>query len=234
MSGLDVRQRKMPRLMPTKNQGGSLPHACIAFLVCGLVLLSGVRAQAGGHPPSQVVMEVGYVHPYGDLADDFFTTRLGLGIKEGLELGFRWRYRFSESLSISPSFHFVDYKNFSGENDEIGAYRIKPTTLRYSLELMYILLDPNTAVRPFVAGSAGICRNRVEGYWKTWDKAFDSSVNALDFGLRAGLLVGGLELSVVYYVNRFETGRFFNTSYEENYVWDNLVIRVGWIIPFTQ
>jgi len=218
--------------MPTKNQGGPLSRTCFALLVCGLTFLSGVPALAEDHPPSQVVFEVGYVQPQGDLADDFFATPLGFGIKEGLELGFRWRYRFSESLSISPSFHFVDYKNFSGENDDVGAYRIKPTTLRYSLELMYILLDPDTAVRPFLAGSAGIARNRVEGYWKTWDKAFDSSVNALFFGARAGLLVGGFEFAAVYNVNRFDTWRFFNTGYEESYVWDNLVIRVGWIIPF--
>ena len=217
--------------MPTKNQGGHQPLAIIALLVCGLMLLSGAPSLAGGKPPNQVILEVGYVKPFGDLADDFFTTELGLGIKEGLELGFRWRYRFSESLSISPSFHFVDYKNFKGENDEIGAYRIKPTTLMYSLELMYILLDPHTAVRPFFAVSAGICRNRAEGYWKTWEQAFDSSVNAPGFGARAGLQLAGFEFSAVYNVNRFDTWRFFDTGFEEGYVWDNLVIRAGWIIP---
>ena len=219
--------------MPFKNQGCFLSRACLALVFCGLPLLSVVPAQAGGNPPSQVVFEVGYVQPHGDLADDFFTTPLGFGIKEGLELGFRWRYRFSESLSISPSFHFVDYRNFSGENEEIGAYRIKPTTLRYSLELMYVMLKADSAIRPFFAASAGLVRNRVEGYWKTWDKAFDSSLNAPVFGLRAGLKVGGFEFSAVYNVNRFDTWRFFNTGYEESYVWDNTVFRVGWIIPFT-
>ena len=219
--------------MPTKNQEGLLSYARLALLVCGLTLLFGGWALAEGHPPSQVVFEVGYVQPRGDLADDFFNTPVGFGIKEGLELGFRWRYRFSESLSISPSFHFVDYKNFSGENEEVGAYRIKPTTLRYSLELMYIMMKPDTAVRPFFAASAGVARNRVEGYWKTWDKAFDSSINALFFGGRAGLLVGGFEFSAVYNVNRFDTWRFFNTGYEESYNWDNVVIRAAWIIPFT-
>jgi len=222
----------MPRPMPINNQGRLLSRAGLAFLFCGLALLSGVPAQAGGHPSSQVVFEVGYVQPHGDLADDFFTTQLGFGIKEGLELGFRWRYRFSESLSISPSFHFVDYRNFSGENEEVGAYRIKPTTMRYSLELMYVMLKADSAIRPFFAVSAGLVRNRVEGYWKTWDKAFDSSVNAPVFGLRAGLKMGGFEFSAVYHVNRFDTWRFFNTGYEESYVWDNTVFRVGWIIPF--
>jgi hypothetical protein len=219
--------------MPINNKGGLLSRAGLAYLLCGLTFLSGVPAQAGGHPSSQVIFEVGYVQPHGDLADDFFATPLGFGIKEGLELGFRWRYRFSESLSISPSFHFVDYRNFSGENEEVGAYRIKPTTLRYSLELMYIMLSPDTTIRPFLAGSVGLVRNRVEGYWKTWDKAFDSSVNALGFGLRAGLQVGSFEFSAVYNVNRFDTWRFYNTGYEESYVWDNTVFRVGWIIPFT-
>jgi hypothetical protein len=218
--------------MRIRIQGGNASRVWLALVMCGLMTAATGPARAGGHPPSQVVFEVGYVHPYGDLAADFFTTEKGLGIKEGLELGFRWRYRFSESLSLSPSFHFVDYKNFKGENEHVGAYRIKPTTLRYSLELMYLLLDADTPLRPFVAASAGIARNRVEGYYKTWEQAFDSSVNTLEYGARAGLLLGGFELSVVYNVNRFETWRFFNTGYEEDYNWDNLVIRMGWIIPF--
>ncbi|MEN8008022.1 MAG: outer membrane beta-barrel protein [Candidatus Krumholzibacteriota bacterium] len=203
-----------------------------AMLLAACLTAAAGPAHAGGHPSSQVVFEVGYVTPSGDLADDFFTTGLGLGIKEGLELGFRWRYRFSESLSVSPSFHFVDYKNFKGENEAAGAYRIKPSTLRYSLELMYVLLDSDAAVRPFLAASGGIVRNRVEGYWKTFEKAFDSSVSAAGFAGRAGFLVGDFEFSAVYNVNRFDTWRFFNTGYEESYVWDNLVLRAGWIIPF--
>ena len=210
----------------------SLLRTCAGMLLALGLMSTAVPAFAGGHPPSQVVFEVGYVHPYGDLADDFFTTPLGLGIKEGLELGFRWRYRFSESWSISPSFHFVDYKNFKGENEAAGAYRIKPTTLSYSLELMYVMLDPATPFRPFVAVDAGVVRNRVEGYYKTFEKAFDSSVNALGLGVRGGFMVAGFEFSAVYNLNRFDTWRFFNTGFEESYVWDNLVIRVGWVIPF--
>lgn len=219
--------------MPTKIQGAKSSHIGLVLMMCVLMLAAGRPALAGGHPSSQVVVEVGYVHPYGDLAAGFFTSDLGLGIKEGLELGFRWRYRFSESLSLSPSFHFVDYKNFTGENEYIGAYRIKPTNLRYSLELMYLMLDRDSVVRPFVAASVGIVRNRVEGYYKTWEQAFDSSVNALEYGARAGLQLGGFEFSVVYNFNRFDTWRFFNTGHEESYVWDNLVLRAGWIIPFS-
>lgn len=218
--------------MTISNPAGNLNRIVAALLAGGFLLLIVNPVFAGGHPRSQVVFEAGFVQPYGDLADDFLTTEKGLGIKSGLELGFRWRYRFSESLSISPGFHFIDYKNYSGENEEIGAYRIKPTTLNYSLEFMYILLDPGKAVRPYLAVNAGVCRNRLEAYWKTWDKAFDSSVNTLGVGARAGLLIGGFEFSAVYNFNRFDTWRFFNTGYEENYVWDNLVFRAGWIIPF--
>lgn len=197
-----------------------------------VLLFSGSPSLAGGNPPSQVVFEVGYVQPYGNLAEDFFTTPKGFGTEEGFELGFRWRYRFSENWSISPAFHFMDYKNFSGENEEVGAYRIKPTTIIYDLELMYLLGGEDSLVRPLIAVSGGISRNRVEGYYKTWEKAFDSSVNALTVAARAGILIAGFEFTVVYNVNRFDTWRFFNTGYEEDYNWDNLVIRAGWIIPF--
>ena len=218
--------------MPTMTPEGILSRICAGVLLAVMMMSAASHAEAGGNPSSQVVFEVGYVKPHGDLADDFFTSELGLGIKEGLELGFRWRYRFSESLSLSPSFHFIDYKNFKGENDAIGAYRIKPTTLKYSLELMYLMLDDAATFRPFVAVSAGILRNRVEGYWKTFEQAFDTSLNAVGYGGRAGFQIGGFEFSAVYNVNRFDTWRFFNTGYEESYVWDNTVFRMGWIIPF--
>ena len=215
----------------------TVPFPTVSTPRCGAVLLAALlvwpaATPALAGPSSQVVVEVGYVKPFGDLADDFFTTPKGFGIKQGLELGFRWRYRFSDALSVSPGFHFTDYKNFKGENEEIGAYRIKPTTLYYSLEFMYVMRNPARTLRPFVAVNVGVCRNRVEGYWKTWEKAFDSSVNALGVGGRVGLLIGAFELSAVYNVNRFATWRFFNTGYEEDYVWDNFVLRAGWIIPF--
>jgi hypothetical protein len=210
-----------------------IPLKFLTGLLLAAAFIAGtVPARAGDRPPSQVVFEVGYVKPYGNLAEDFLTTEKGFGITQGLELGFRWRYRFSENWSISPGFHFTDYRNFSGENDEIGAYRIKPTTLCYDLEVMYVMGGEDTTFRPLVAVSGGFSRNRVEGYWKTWDKAFDSSVNALTVAARAGFLVWGFEFTAVYNINRFTTWRFFNTGYEEDYNWDNLVLRVGWIIPF--
>jgi len=218
--------------MPPKILNGFRHGILTGLALAAALLVASTPSQAGTRPPSQVVVEFGYVNPYGDLADDFFNTEKGFGIKSGIELGFRWRYHFSGALSLSPSFHFIDYKNFKGENDEIWAYRIKPTTLLYSLELLFFLMDEDTTFRPFVAGSAAVCRNRTEGYWKTWEKAFDASVNSLGFGLRAGFQVVGFELSAVYNVNRFDTWRFFNTGYEEDYVWDNLVLRAGWIIPF--
>ena len=214
--------------MPPRNALKILTGLTVAAALLGAAL----PASAGGNPPSRVVFEVGYVKPYGNLAEDFFETPKGFGIDQGLEIGFRWRYRFTENWSISPSFHFIDYKNFSGENEEVGAYRIKPTTLLYGLELMYVMGGKNSALRPLVAISGAVTRNRVEGYYKTWDKAFDSSVNALSVAARAGFLLGGFEFTAVYNVNRFETWRFFNTGYEEDYNWDNLVLRVGWIIPF--
>jgi hypothetical protein len=218
--------------MPSSILYGFRRRFLTGLAVVTLLQTGATSSPAGDHPPSQVVVEVGYAHPYGDLADDFTTTVKGLGIKEGLEIGFRWRYHFSESLSLSPSFHFVDYKNLKGENSEVGAWRIKPTTLLYGLELMYVLRDPEATLRPFFGGSLALCRNRVEGYYKTWEQAFDSSVNTWGLGARAGLVLGQFEFSAVYNLNRFDTWRFFNTGYEEGYIWDNLVVRVGWIIPF--
>jgi|GEM_PF-1772172 len=205
----------------------------LAGLTAGLALVvCAVPVQAGNHPPSEVLVEAGYVKPYGDLAAPFLTTPKGLGITQGMELGFRWRYRFSDHWSLAPGFQFIDYRNYTGTNPQLGDYRIQPTTLRYELELMCVMLDPGKTVRPLIAVSAAVLRNRLQGFYKTWDQAFDTSVNNLGFSARAGIRTAGFEFTVVYHYNRFDTWRFFNTGYEESYDWDNLVLRVAWIIPF--
>ena len=201
----------------------------ICLSAWGLLL---VAEAAADHPPSQVVVEFGAAIPGGDLADDFYATELGLGAASGLEMGFRWRYRYSEAWSLAPSFHFIDYKDFKGTHPTEGDFRIPASSFRYCLELMWTGGGSQSVLRPFAAAAGGIYRNRVEGFYKTFEKAFDESVNTLGYSLRAGVLVGGFELSLIYNANRFDTWRFFDTGFEESYNWDNLGLRVGWILPF--
>jgi hypothetical protein len=210
-------------------------HADAMKLVTAILLAAAIlvpQSAQADHPPSQIVVEFGAAQPKGDLAADFYDTRLGLGAASGLELGFRWRYRFNDNFSLSPSFHFINYKDLRSTDPVVGDFRIPTSSFRYCLELMWVFGAADSGLRPFIAAAGGVYRNRVEGFYKTFEQAFDESVNTLGGSLRAGFRIAAFEVSVIYSVNRFATWRFFDTGFEEDYDWDNAGVRVGWIIPF--
>ena len=185
-----------------------------------------------GRPPSQVILEMGWATPYGDLGDDFFTSELGFGATDGMQAGFRWRWYASEHFSLAPAFHFSDWGNLSGTSEDLGDYRVECYTYAYTLEAMLRTSDRNAALRPFLGLAVGLYRDRVVGYTKSFTVSFDESVNTLGWALRAGFAVSELEFSVVYNLNRFSTWQFFDTGIDQPYDWDNLVIRGAWSIPF--
>jgi len=205
----------------------------IALVIVVLLLAFTAQAADKGRPPSQVLVEAGWGQPYGDLAQDYTETTLGFGTSDGLELGFRWRYHFSHTFSLSPAFHFMDYRNFKSTDPEIGEYQISASSLRYTLELMIVQGDEKKTVRPFLAFSGGLYRNRVVGYNKNLSEPFDASVNTLGFAGRGGVRLGLFELSAIYSLNRFSTWQYFQTGVEQEYNWDNFSVRAAWIIPFT-
>jgi len=204
-----------------------------AALVALLAITTFGTAAAADRPHSQVIVELGVAVPYGDAGQNYTETKLGFGAKSGLELGFRWRYRFSEAWSLSPAFHFIDYRNFSSTDEVIGDFRISVASLRYTAELMRHFGRESDSVRPFVAVSGGLYRNRVVGFNKNLSQPFDESVNSLGVAGRAGVIIGMFELSAMYNLNRFSSWRFFQTGDEVDYNFDNLTVRAGWTIPFT-
>lgn len=208
-------------------------HLRLIMLIMLVAVATVVHAAPGDRPASQVLVEAGWGKPYGDLAQDYTETAQGFGAGDGLELGFRWRYYLSQTVSISPAFHFMDYRNFESTGADIGDYRISASSLRYTLELMFIQGDVAKAVRPFLALSGGWYRNRAVGYNKNLSAPFDESVNTLGLGMRGGVRLGGFELSAVYSWNRFESLRYFQPGVETDYNWDNFSVRAGWIIPFS-
>jgi len=206
---------------------------CVVLLAALMLLTTTTYAAAGDRPPSQVLIEGGWARPYGELAQDYTETALGFGAGDGLELGFRWRYHFSRTVSLSPAFHFMDYRNFNSTDEVIGDYRISSSSLRYTLELMIIQGDVTKAARPFLAFSGGLYRNRVIGFNKNLIEPIDESVNTLGFAVRGGVQLGPFEFSAVYSLNRFSSWQYFQTGVEEDYNWDNFSVRIGWIIPFS-
>ena len=194
------------------------------------------RAPEPATPPGQVVLEVGWAGPGGDLGDDFSPaiSELGFGARDGLELGFRWRHHFSTHWSLSPGFHVVDYRNYHSTDPDFGDFSVTATSLRYTLEFMWTGGRPGAGTRPFAALAGGWYRNRVVGLNKNLAEPFDESVNTPGLGLRAGLRVHAFEFCALYSVNRFDTYRFFSgdeLTAPVSYDWDNVGLRVGWILP---
>ena len=192
-------------------------------------------------PGSQVLVEMGWARPLGDLGDDFDNTPLGFGASDGFELGFRWRKFFARNFSVSPAFHFSDYGdhedfieiyNDDGTLDELVEFEVSSTVYRFTLEFLYTLKDPDSSLVPFVGAGGGLYRNRVRGYYKIFEVPFDESVNTLGLQARAGFRVGELEFSAVYHLNRFSTWRYFRTGIDQPYSWDTFSVRMGWVIPF--
>lgn len=205
----------------------------LRIVLVSMVALLAAAAGSGAsdRPESKVLVEVAWAQPRGALARDFHETALGIGANDGLEIGFRWRYHFSDAVSLSPAFHFVDYRDFKSTDEVVGDYRIAASSLRYTLELMISRRDQSSSLRPFLALSGGLYRNRVAGFDKGITAPFDQSINTVGAGLRGGLRWGSFELSAIYHLNRFASWRYFQTGREEDYNWDNVAIRVGWIIP---
>lgn len=207
-----------------------LSKLCTLVLLAGLVL--PMTASAGGRPHSQVVVEGGIVFPYGNLGADLGESRLGMGAGDGFELGFRWRYFLSNTLSISPSFHFVDFKNYSGVDETIGEFRVESSSYRWGAEFMMMSEGGPKSFRPFLGLGVGMYRNRVKGFYQDFENPLNQSVNTLGVSFRGGVQIVGLEISVIYHVNRFNTWQFYRSDYRERYNWDCLGVRAGWVVPF--
>jgi len=190
-----------------------LLRSALVLSLTAVLLVAGTSAFAEDSPGSQVVVEAGMIVPYGQLGADFGKTRLGFGASEGLEIGFNYRIFLSQAVSIAPSFLFLDYGNYNGVDDEIGDFRVQSSSYHFTL-------------------GAGLFRNRVTGFYQDNTKAMDRSINTMGYSLRAGIQLIGLEFSVVYNINRFNTWQFYQSDYRERYNWDSISFRAGWLIPF--
>ncbi len=229
---MNLIHKLIPKLIP------QLIPAVLVLSLCCLVL--GPEALAGKtakdvslQPTNRLVIEGALAIPYGDLNDNFEDTDKGFGADNGYVVGFRYRIFLSPTVSIAPSFHFVDFGNFNGVHPEVEEFSIETTSLRTSLELM--VMSPYRSFgkpRPFLAMGAGIFRNRVQGYYSDYLKPLDESVNSLGLSFRGGMQIGGFELSLVYNLNRFNTWHFHEAYNRPRYNWDTVETRVGWVVPF--
>ena len=207
-------------------------HCLVKITLLIAATLLAVPALAWDHPPNQVTIEAGVSFPYGQLGADFERTRLGLGATEGLEIGFSYHMNLSETVTIAPTFLFLDYGNYKGFNEEVDEFFIQSSSYRYLVEFRVTRPGSFKTPRLFLGVGAGLFRNRVTGFYQDYVKAVDKSVNTFGVSLRAGVQIIGLEFSVVYNINRFNTWLLFESDYRERYNWDTINLRAGWLIPF--
>ncbi len=205
--------------------------ATLVFLLTGALAAGAAAGPPTARPAPQVLLELGMAAPQGDLNDDFAATGRGFGAGAGREAGFRLRVHLSPQLSLATAFHFADFADHTGSDPDLGDHSLKATSYRYTLEARYAVADAGDVLRPFLAASAGLHRNRVAGVDKPLDRTFDESANTFGWGVGAGVAVAELEFSVHWLVNRFGTWRFFGSGIHQDYSWDVLVVRGAWAVP---
>jgi hypothetical protein len=185
------------------------------LLIISLVLLAAVPALAQPRtgpnvyrsvssytapPPYQFVLEGGAALPYGDLGDDFVGTLKGLGADTGYELGARFRYFATSTLSVGPSFHYADFGDWEGLFDDGAAYALRTSLYRYGLDVQQFFGTDRAALRPYVTVGGALIHNRYED----WDQDFGTFRTAstnLALSAGAGLALGPMELSAVWNYN---------------------------------
>jgi hypothetical protein len=202
-------------------------------LLAGSVFAVGSAVSATDDRNSRVAIEGGLVNPGGNLGSAFGKADLSLGADTGYEVGFRLRLPLTQSLSVSPGFHFVDFKSHALNLTDDLEFLTESLSYRFTLEWMYAWVDARKFGRPFVAIAGGLYRNRVVGFYDDPTKEQrDDSVNTFGYSARAGLVVRGFEASVVVHRNEVDTRRYFLTGAVENYQWHQIGLRFGYLLPW--
>ena len=181
-------------------------------------------------PPGggRLLLEGGWAVPLGDLADGLDATPRGTGSRPGFELGLRWQFPLAPAWSVAPSFHFLGYGDATGLGAD-GEDSLAPTALRYGVELL--LKSTRDGSRPFVGLTPCVVHSRLKGPGKDHLTLVEASSNSLGLSARAGIQLGGFEVSAVYHLNRFRSYGFFPIGSEQSFNWDTVVLRFGWYLP---
>jgi hypothetical protein len=213
-------------------------RASASFLTLSVALLltaGGALAAAGGAnddvvPPGggRLLVEGGWAVPLGNLAEGLYESPTGAGARPGFELGMRWRFALAPGWTVAPSFHYLGYGDATGLGAK-GDESLSTASLRYGVELL--LKSTRDGVRPFIGLTPCVVHNLMTGTGKDQVTQIDASGNTLGLSASAGLQFGGIEVSAVYHVNRFNSYSFFWSGYEQSYNWDTFVLRFAWYLP---
>jgi hypothetical protein len=203
----------------------------VAVITAVLFSFSG-RAEARARPSFfDVVIEGGAVQPLSDLKAGFETPS-GFEASTGFEIGVRFRQHFRSGWAIAPSFHYVQFGKYLGEDEEIGIFETGASMYRYGVDLQYFFGGPRQTPRFFLTGGSALVRDRMREDYLDDGSFFESvGVNSLALSAGAGMQVGSFEFVAQYHHNHFTTRRFYDGI--EPYEWDYISLRVGITLPST-
>lgn len=202
----------------------------LGLLAAAALLTAAADDAAARLRPSifDVVIDVGAVQPQGDLSAGF-DTPAGFEASTGYDVGLRFRQRFVNGWSISPSFHYVQFGKYLGELEEGGAFETGASLYRYGVDLQYFFPAGRNAPRLFLSAGTALVRNRMrEDYLDSGDY-FKDKVDSLALAAGVGVQTGNFEFLVQYHRNHFDTKRFYPTS--DSYDWDYISLEVGVGLP---
>jgi hypothetical protein len=179
----------------------------------------------------EVLLEGGPVVPLGDLGSGFRYTSQGFGAELGYAIGLRTRFFVTRTLSVAPSFTYIEFGDHDGIDADGNVFKIRPTALRYGLDFAWIGPPSVGAVRPLVGVGLAVTRNRYRDEDRESETFFEAGVNALVPSVALGLRWGGLEAAVQHEFDRFTTGRFFSDLVPRDLDWDHVLIRFAYVLP---
>lgn len=181
---------------------------------------------------SQLVLEAGAAVPLGDLGDDFESTDKGLDARTGYELGLRYRYFVGNGLAVSPAFHYTNFGDDQGFYDDDGqtrGFEVATSVYRYGVDLQHFIGAANAPVQAYLSVGLALYHNR---YWDFAEGlgSFETSSNNLGFAGGAGVVLGPVELSASYDLDRTSNDDLPSASGDDDFNWDHVTARVGFVI----
>jgi hypothetical protein len=186
----------------------------------------------------EVLLEGGLALPLGNLGAGFRHTETGMGAEQGYRLGIRTRFALGGGLSLAPVLAFTEFGDLDGVDDTTGKtvatgvkFKVRGSTLRYGLDLAWLAPPDASPWRAYAAAGVGLAQHRYLEDLPEEEISYDDSIYAFAWMLSVGVRGDDFEVALEYHASRFETGRFFRTLADAEYVWNHAVLRVGYVLP---
>jgi hypothetical protein len=180
---------------------------------------------------AEVFMEAGAAFPRGHLNDDFATTNQGFGADTGFQLGVRVRFYVNRSFSLAPVVSYTEFGAYEGITADGDAFLVQGKVIRYGADVAWTMPGRWTSIRPILGAGAAFVRNKYYEEFTDDETFYKAGVNNLAWSLLVGLRWRAWELSLDVQINEFSTSLFFPTAEPYDYVWNHVVLRLGYALP---